>query len=137
MSFVRNVFVACLAGLVLAGCGSTKLASCEDGRDVLWFSSPTKLMLNSGIKNYENGNYPAATALFQAVLDHKDASSGEKVEANKHMAFIHCVSSREKQCRDSFKKAIELNPDFDLTPAEVGHPVWGPVFRSVKKAQSK
>jgi len=30
-----------------------------------------------------------------------------------------------------------LNPSFDLTPAEAGHPVWGPVFRSAKSKVSK
>ena len=27
-------------------------------------------------------------------------------------------------------------PKFDLEPAEAGHPIWGPVWRSVKTARA-
>lgn len=124
------------AGLLLAlsGCGSTRIASCEDGRDVIWFSTVSKRMLENGMRQYEEGNYPAALNILQNVPDHPLASRQEKLEAYKLMAFIHCVSGREKQCRDSFKRAIDLDPKFELKPSEVGHPLWGPVFRSVQKA---
>jgi hypothetical protein len=35
-------------------------------------------------------------------------------------------------CRESFKKALDMDTDFTLTPAEAGHPVWGSVFNSMK-----
>jgi hypothetical protein len=28
--------------------------------------------------------------------------------------------------------ALDADPDFVLQPAEAGHPLWGPVFTSVK-----
>ena len=71
------------------------------------------------------------------VLQGKLADKNDKVSAYKYLAFIHCVSGREKLCYDSFKKALALNPDFELTPAEAGHPLWGPVFRSAKGKPSK
>jgi hypothetical protein len=40
-------------------------------------------------------------------------------------------------CYESFRKALALKPDFELTPAEAGHPVWGPVFRSAKAKAGK
>jgi hypothetical protein len=27
---------------------------------------------------------------------------------------------------------LDLNPALELEPAESGHPIWGPVFRSLK-----
>jgi hypothetical protein len=36
------------------------------------------------------------------------------------------------QCRDEFRKALDLDPSFDLRENEAGHPIWGPAFRSVK-----
>jgi hypothetical protein len=54
------------------------------------------------------------------------------VTANKYLAFISCVSGRDRQCRAYFRRALELNPSFELEPAEAGHPTWGPVFRNVK-----
>ena len=35
-------------------------------------------------------------------------------------------------CRDEFRKAFEIYPEFALTPAEDGHPIWGPVYRNVR-----
>ncbi|MEP7330439.1 MAG: TssQ family T6SS-associated lipoprotein, partial [Betaproteobacteria bacterium] len=61
----------------------------------------------------------------------------EKASAHKHLAFINCVSKRPNGCRDEFRKAFAADPAFDLTPAEAGHPIWGPAFRSVKAAVTK
>ena len=36
------------------------------------------------------------------------------------------------QCRDEFRRALAVDPALELAPAEAGHPVWGPIFRSVK-----
>lgn len=110
------------------------MLSCDDGRDVRWFSSPTEHILNNGIKSYEDGNYSVSMATLQGLVDNKEAASSERVDAYKYMAFIHCLSAREKMCRDSFKKALEIDSGFNLSPAEAGHPVWGPVFSSVKKS---
>ncbi|HEX2198913.1 MAG TPA: TssQ family T6SS-associated lipoprotein, partial [Burkholderiales bacterium] len=56
----------------------------------------------------------------------------DRVNAHKHVAFIHCASDRERACRDEFRRALRVNPDLELAPAEAGHPIWGPIFRSVK-----
>jgi uncharacterized protein YceK len=125
-----NTIAVTLCLLVLSGCSS--VLSCDDGREVRWFSSPTEHMLNNGIDSYENGNYATSMSILQRVAENKAASKKQKITAHKYLAFIHCVSAREKQCRDSFKRAFELDADFSLSPAEAGHPVWGPVFSSVK-----
>jgi Tfp pilus assembly protein PilF len=121
--------------LLLAGCGT--ILSCDDGRDVVWFTSSTEHMLNNGIRNFEDGNYSEAMKILQDVVDNQDTSKEIKVESYKYLAFIHCISDREKMCRESFKKALELNPDFNLTPAEAGHPVWGSVFSNMKSKPAK
>ncbi|NJR71713.1 MAG: TssQ family T6SS-associated lipoprotein [Gammaproteobacteria bacterium] len=48
------------------------------------------------------------------------------------MAFIHCVANRELNCKEEFEKAFALDPKFDLSAAEAGHPIWGAAFRNVK-----
>jgi hypothetical protein len=48
------------------------------------------------------------------------------------VAFIHCASNRERECREEFRKALAIDPGMDLAPEEAGHPMWGRVFRSVK-----
>ena len=127
------LFVLCM--LVLAGCST--VLSCDDGREVLWFSSLAEHMVNNGIKDFEEGNFSEAMPLFQSVADNKDAADKFKVASYKYLAFIHCISGRESLCRESFMKALEINPNFSLTLAEAGHPVWGPVFHNLKNKPAK
>lgn len=93
--------------------------------------------LSMGIQNYEDGNYKTAAKNLQSALDLGLTFASDAVQAHKYLAFIHCLSNREKQCRDEFKKALEKDSKFDLKPAEAGHPLWGPVFRSVKAERKK
>ena len=88
--------------------------------------------LSSGIRAYEEGEYKSTTRLLQSALSAGLLLNSDKVAAHKYLAFVHCAQSRQKLCRDEFRKALELDPGFELTPAESGHPSWGPVFRSLK-----
>ena len=99
--------------------------------------SPAEQELEKGIKNYEDGEYKIATKEFQTALSLGLTARGDEAKAHKYLAFINCVSGRPNGCREEFRKAFVADPSFDLTPAEAGHPMWGPVFRSVKTAVSK
>lgn len=88
--------------------------------------------LSLGIRAYEDGDYKNSTRLLQSALASELFLTSDKVAAHKYLAFMHCAQAREKACRDEFRKALALNPDFQLTPAESGHPSWGPVFKSLK-----
>lgn len=85
-----------------------------------------------GLRQYERGEYEDAAKSLTASLDHGLLSRSEQSEVRKYLAFIHCISERESQCRDEFRKALEIDPDFSLSAAEVGHPIWGPVYRNVR-----
>jgi Tfp pilus assembly protein PilF len=89
--------------------------------------SPFKLAL----EQYEAGDYDESAKNFQGAL-REGLGDKERVNAHKHLAFIHCASSRERQCRDEFRRALSVDPSLELEAAEAGHPVWGPIFRSVK-----
>ncbi len=93
--------------------------------------------LGKGIKSYEDGDYKNAARQLQASLNFGLSARADKVKAHKYLAFIHCVSSRLAACRDEFRKAFAEDPQFDLEPAEAGHPIWGPVFRTVKAEPAK
>jgi hypothetical protein len=87
--------------------------------------------LEWGIRNYEEGRYQNAAGNFQNALD-VGAPVGVQLSAHKYLAFIYCISGEKLACRGEFKKLLSLNPKFELSPAEAGHPTWGPVFREVK-----
>ena len=88
--------------------------------------------LAAGVKQYETGDYDNAVKSLTGALEHGMLSKAEQARARKYLAFSHCVSSRELLCRDEFRKAFEIYPDFSLTSAEDGHPIWGPIYRNVR-----
>src|SRR3954471_23149494 len=88
--------------------------------------------LASGIRQYEAGAYDSALKNLRASLGHGLLSKSEQATARKNLAFVYCVSNREAACRDEFRKAFEIYPEFSLAPNEDGHPIWGPVYRNVR-----
>ena len=55
--------------------------------------------------------------------------------AQKHLAFIACAYNRPTDCEQAFRAAYVADPNFRLTDAEVGHPLWGPVYKRVAAEQ--
>ena len=128
MSGVRKMLIITSTALLLSACGAVGKGGGLFGPA----PSPAEQKLASGVKSYEEGDYYVSLSAFQSALGMGLSKKDDQVLAYKYSAFIHCVSGRDKQCRDTFKKAIEIDPTFDLKPSEAGHPIWGPVFRSVK-----
>jgi Tfp pilus assembly protein PilF len=92
--------------------------------------------LLAGIRAYEEGKHREAAMALRRALSTR-LTKAEQVKAHKYLAFIDCSARRTKECREEFAKALKIDPSFDLEPAEAGHPLWGPVFRSVKGAKRR
>jgi len=93
-------------------------------------------MLDDGIRDYDNGEYRVAARTIQAALD-EGLTTRSQARAHKYLAFMHCVGGQQSQCRDEFRKALEADPGMELRPEEAGHPIWSPVFKSVKASMPK
>ena len=126
MRFAPVSIAALLALSALGACTSQPVQQIKT-----IFQGKGEPQLKAGIRLYEDGRYSQATTSFQSALS-AGLSDADQVTANKYLAFISCVSGRERQCRAYFRRALELDPSFELGPAEAGHPTWGPVFKSVK-----
>jgi Tfp pilus assembly protein PilF len=119
-------WLALFACLALSGCASF-------GEDfAAMFSTKGERDLYVGVKAYEDGEYAYSARLLQASLDAGLRGTSNLVRAHKYLAFIYCTSNRVPQCRDEFRKALEIDPSFSLLDDESGHPIWGPVYRSLK-----
>ena len=119
-----------LAALALSGCQTGAF------KDIGQTRNAGNGYLEEGVQNYEEGNYRTAKRRLQFALE-EGLSRPDRVKAHKYLAFIACVSSQPLACREEFAVALELDPAFELSPAESGHPTWGPMFKSVKAKQSK
>ena len=126
MWIARCLVIALVAIGGLAGCAQNPL---QDISRV--FERKGEPQLKAGIKNYEDGKLTQASRDFEGALS-AGLNNADQVTAHKYLAFIHCVSGRERQCRGHFRSALDIDPTFELGAAEAGHPMWGPVFRSVK-----
>lgn len=146
----RHNLVSLLAAMLLcAACATTKdkgpeaPPAAKETREAPKAVAPTPAQpdkaqqeLSGGIASYENGTYKTAARQLQSALALGLEGSANQAKAHKYLAFIHCVGQRERQCRDEFRKALDADPAFDLSPAEAGHPTWGPVFRKLKTASN-
>jgi Tfp pilus assembly protein PilF len=117
--------LAITAALVMAACSAPQL------RDFL--PSPGSSALRSALRAYDGGEYGEAEIGLQQALS-QGLSDNERVDARKHLAFIYCASGRERPCREEFRKTLAIAPALELSTAESGHPVWGPLFASLKAA---
>jgi tetratricopeptide (TPR) repeat protein len=134
-SHIAHITLFAAAALALAACqqmpstGTSSVAP-QVSEDALRQRANDQLA--AGIKAYDAGDYDNAVKNLTDSLDHGLLSKVDQSRARKYLAFSHCVSGRDQQCRAEFRKAFEINPDFALTPAEDGHPIWGPVYRDVR-----
>ena len=123
-----RVLLLLLATLLTAGCQSGPFKDFGATRNA------GNSYLEEGVLNYEEGNYRVAKRRLRFALE-EGLSRPDRVKAHKYLAFIACVSSQQLACREEFAIALELDPKFDLDAAEEGHPIWGPMFKSVKAKQ--
>ena len=137
MLSIRMLLVVALAAFLLSACETINKTAGGLFKNNPFEAGPAEQKLASGVKSYEEGDYKSSQAALQDSLNMGLSSKGDKIMAHKYLAFIDCVSGYEKQCRDEFKKVLEIDQTFDLKPAEAGHPIWGPVFRSVKDKSAK
>ncbi len=122
----RRLLVA-LAIAALSACSTAPGQRLQD----LFQPSKGSAALSTGLKQFEDGDYAEASKNLRGAIE-LGLTDKDRVNAHKHLAFIHCASGRERQCRDEFRIAIAIDPALELAPAEVGHPVWGPIFKSLK-----
>lgn len=130
MSICRFLPLVAFAAALLGGCAEGPFKDLRAGR------TAGTGYLEEGMRNYEEGNYRTAQRRLQFALE-EGLGRPDRVKAHKYLAFIACVSGQQLTCREEFGIAFELDPKFDLEPAEAGHPIWGPVFKSVKAKQKK
>lgn len=125
----RGMLTVALAA-ALAACESAPMKSLQQ----MFQSSPGAATLKTGLRQYDDGAYAESAKSLNSAIG-QGLNDPERATAHKHLAFIHCAASRTGPCREEFRRALAADPAMDLAPAEAGHPIWGPVFRSVKSGR--
>ena len=133
---MTRLLIAVAALALLAGCETAPMKEFRGDAKSAWSqltgsSSKGGAALSTGLKQYDDGDYLQSQKSLQSALA-QGLGDNEKVNAHKHLAFIHCSQGRNGPCREEFRKALAIDPKMELAPAEAGHPSWGPIFRSLK-----
>lgn len=89
-----------------------------------------------GLAKYNDGNFAEAIKVFKEPSFDR-AWPELRYRSMKYLAFSYCVSGNGVQCKKIFVDLLKLEPSFDLSSAERGHPLWGPVFQEAKAEASK
>lgn len=124
-----------LAALLLAGCEVLQPPAPPPAPRtesiVALLERPAERALVNGLRHYDEGAFERAeqsfrTAVLQGLRDRRDQAI-----AHKYLAFIACAFNRLPECEQQFRNAFGADGGFLLSDAEIGHPVWGPVYRKV------
>jgi hypothetical protein len=83
---------------------------------------------------YAEGRFDDAVVWLTPLVSAPELPLSAQVKVQKFMAFSHCAMNRLRQCRQHFDAALELDPTFQLTEAEKGHPIWGREFINARSA---
>jgi tetratricopeptide (TPR) repeat protein len=84
---------------------------------------------------YSDGDYRGEIKRFTTAEETLKPYKELELDGLKFTAFSYCLLGKQLQCRQQFEKAIKIDPSFDLKEGEKGHPLWGPVFKRVKKKE--
>jgi hypothetical protein len=93
-------------------------------------------LLTEGTESYNKGDYKGAIRKLQMASETSEPNSGTKLSSLKLLAFSYCVTNQRPQCAAQFTSLLKISPAFQLTRAEAGHPLWGPVFKEAKDASA-
>lgn len=126
----------CVVAAFLAGCESLlppPPAPPPPMSAIQIYSRPPERALITGMRLYEEGSFDRAESAFKSALTQGLRDRRDVAAANKYLAFIACAFNRPVECETHFRSAITSDPEFRLTDAEIGHPIWGPVYRNVTR----
>ncbi len=134
--------VICLRAPALTlGLGAMLLAACAAPEPVTvsvveLAQQPGEHALLDGLRNYESAAFEQAEANLRRALSLGLRDRRDTAAAYKHLAFIACAFNRVAECESDFRAAFAVDPGFRLTDAEIGHPIWGPVYRRVAASRA-
>lgn len=130
----RNAAVALLAAAALVGCVSVPPAPAPSVAAL--YQRPGEHALMLGLSQYEQGAFRNAEQSFRTALKEGLGSGKDVATAHKYLAFISCAFNRIDECEAEFRAAFAADDKFALTDAEVGHPIWGPVYQRIAAARA-
>jgi len=122
------------AALLAAGCAAPPPAPAPKPTGLSEvMERPAEKALLDGIRAYDDAQYAQAEKALRLALAEGLQSTRDRATAHKLLAFITCTSDRLADCESEFREARAADAGFALSRSEAGHPVWGPVYKSLSQ----
>lgn len=97
-------------------------------------TSAGERILVAAIGSYDRGEFGAAIRQLTPMTNDGSLDAAQMLRALKVLAFSHCSVGALTACRQTFERAFRADANFELAPAERGHPIWGPQYDRARKA---
>lgn len=130
----RPLLAGCLlaATVTLSACSSTPPKHAYTDAQV----TQSMASLQQLQAHYDSGDYGSVIRRAATDATLQDAPQDIRIQALKLQAFSLCLREHAFLCKDRFRQILALQPDFQLSASEDGHPLWGPVFQQARQEQS-
>lgn len=131
---VLNFPVLCSILIAMTGCITTQDFSKIEENHLLSVQKEIELKqvshaLERGRLSYESGNYSDSVESLLSEAIWLYGTPEDKSDALKYLAFGFCINNLVVSCTQAFERAFIINPSFELSTAERGHPLWDPAFQ--------
>ena len=136
----RSAAAAALAVALLSACESLAPpapAAPPTASIASLYLRPAERSLIDGIRLYEEAAFERAETVLRLALGEGLADARDRAVAHKYLAFIACAFDRLAECEANFASAFAADPRFALNEKEIGHPVWGPVYRRIAAERAR
>lgn len=89
--------------------------------------------LAEAIRLYDATDYAGVIQKLQSSSRLWEDIPEVQISAYKYLAFSYCATERRLPCRRAFQSLLKVQPDFQLGPTEVSHPIWGREFVQARR----
>jgi hypothetical protein len=134
----RAALIGAFGAVVISmtGCATDGGAVPDGQGNNVVYSSPAEQQLAEADALYKQGDYGAAIKRLQSAPNIWNDTNDVRIRGHKLLAFNYCVTNQRVLCRQQFSRILDISPNFELSPAEAGHPIWGGEFKQAKRQQS-
>jgi Tfp pilus assembly protein PilF len=129
---LRHAIAILAAAFAFSGCATAPPPAAPKASIAALYQQPAERALIQGLALYDQAAFERAESAFREALGAGLADPRDVATAHKYLAFIDCAFNRIAPCEQSFRAALAADPGFALNRAEIGHPIWGPIYVRVR-----
>lgn len=118
-----------LFAILLTACGGSTIKEKNQSP----YTPAEEILLQQIETLFHDGKYRSVISKVRQTPEVSLGTLEFRSNALKYKAFSECLLSQNRNCRNTFRQLLTLNPAFELRASEADHPQWGTVFSAEKQ----